>query len=249
MEQLVDLLNSLTAFVDSLSTLVTDSPLTYLVIFGMAAIDVVFPLLPAEATVTAAAVLAGQGTLNIAWVVVAAAVGAFIGDNVAYWIGRTAGRPLVVRVLRGNTGQLAAVQAEFDKRGGMFVIIGRFVPGGRTVTAIGAGVLHFPWTRFVVYDAAGGGTLGVPGGAAGLHRRPAGLRSAVAGDGLRLHPLGAAGDRDLALAALAQRGECGGDAGQAGCRGHRRRRSGHRNSFACRRRHRRGTARQLVHLG
>ena len=65
----------------------------------MAAIDVVLPVLPAEATVTAAAVLAGQGTLNIVWVMVAAGLGAFVGDNIAYWIGRAAGRPLVEKVL------------------------------------------------------------------------------------------------------------------------------------------------------
>jgi membrane-associated protein len=59
----------------------------------------------------------------------------------------------VKRVLRGNTGQLAAVERQFRKRGGTFVIVGRFVPGGRTAVAIGAGVLHFSWPRFIVYDA------------------------------------------------------------------------------------------------
>ncbi len=154
MDQLVDLFNSLTAFVDSLSQLVTDSPVTYLVIFVLAAFDVIFPLLPAEATVTAAAVLAGQGKLSIALVMVAAAAGAFIGDNVAYWIGRSAGRPLVTRLLRGNLDRLASVEEQFQRRGGVFVIIGRFIPGGRTATAIGAGVLHFSWPKFVAYDAA-----------------------------------------------------------------------------------------------
>jgi membrane protein DedA with SNARE-associated domain len=84
---------------------------------------------------------------------VAAGLGAFVGDNVAYWIGRAAGRPLVEKVLRGNTEQLDDVQEQFDKRGGMFIIIGRFVPGGRTAVAVGAGILHFNWVQFVIYDA------------------------------------------------------------------------------------------------
>ncbi len=130
----------------------TDSPITYLAIFFMAALDVIVPIIPAEATVTAAAVLAGQGQLNIVWVMIAAGLGAFVGDNVAYWIGRAAGRPLVEKVLRGNTAQLDVVQEQFDRRGGLFVIIGRFIPGGRTAVAIGAGVLHFSWPRFVLYD-------------------------------------------------------------------------------------------------
>lgn len=142
-----------TGVIDSLTALVTDSPLTYLVIFAMTAVDVLLPIIPAEATVTAAAVLAGQGTLNVLWVMLAAGLGAFVGDNVAYWIGRAAGRPIVERVLRGNTEQLDHVQAQFDKRGGLFIVIGRFVPGGRTAVAVGAGILHFSWIQYIAYDA------------------------------------------------------------------------------------------------
>jgi len=84
---------------------------------------------------------------------VAAALGAFVGDNIAYWIGRFAGRPVVLRVLRGDTRRLEAAEDQFHRQGGLFVIVGRFIPGGRTATAIGAGVLHFSWPKFVVYDA------------------------------------------------------------------------------------------------
>jgi membrane protein DedA with SNARE-associated domain len=153
MELLTEIFTWATGLIDSLAELVTDSPITYLIIFAMSAIDVIVPLLPAEATVTASAVLAGQGKLNIVWVMVAAGLGAFVGDNIAYWIGRAAGRPLVEKVLRGNTEQLDRVQDQFDKRGGIFIIIGRFVPGGRTAVAVGAGILHFNWIQFVIYDA------------------------------------------------------------------------------------------------
>ena len=153
MELLTEILTWATGLIDSLADLVTDSPITYLIILAMAALDVIIPIIPAEATVTAAAVLAGQGKLNIVWVMVAAGVGAFIGDNIAYLIGRAAGRPLVEKVLRGNTEQLDKVQEQFDKRGGIFIIIGRFVPGGRTAVAVGAGILHFNWVQFIIYDA------------------------------------------------------------------------------------------------
>ena len=153
METLTELFTTATELVDSLTAIVTDSPWTYVLIFAMAAIDVVFPLLPAEATITAAAVLAGTGQLNIVWVMIAAGLGAFVGDNVAYWIGRTAGRPVVERIMRGNTGQLDSVEEQFRLRGGTFIIVGRFVPGGRTAVAVGAGVLGFKWARFILYDA------------------------------------------------------------------------------------------------
>ena len=153
MELLTEIFTWATGLIDSLAAFVTDSPLTYLIIFAMAALDVLVMVIPAEATVTAAAVLAGQGKLNVVWLMVAAGLGAFVGDNIAYWIGRAAGRPLVEKVLRGRTDQLDDVQAQFDRRGGIFIIIGRFIPGGRTFVAVGAGILHFPWLQFIVYDA------------------------------------------------------------------------------------------------
>jgi membrane protein DedA with SNARE-associated domain len=153
MELLTEIFTWATGLIDSLAELVTDSPITYLIIMLMAALDVIIPIIPAEATVTASSVLAGQGKLNIVWVMVAAGLGAFIGDNIAYWIGRAAGRPLVEKVLRGNTEQLDKVQEQFDKRGGIFIIIGRFVPGGRTAVAVGAGILNFSWAQFLIYDA------------------------------------------------------------------------------------------------
>jgi membrane protein DedA with SNARE-associated domain len=85
MEQLAELLNTLTTFIDSLTQLVTDAPITYLLIFALAAFDVIFPLLPAEASVTPQR--AGRpGKLSIVTIMVAAGLGAFVGDNVAYWI-------------------------------------------------------------------------------------------------------------------------------------------------------------------
>jgi membrane protein DedA with SNARE-associated domain len=153
MDTLLELLGRLVEAIDTLAALVTDAPITYLVLMAAAAVDVLFPLLPAEAMVTTAAVLAGQGQLDIVWVMLAAGAGAFVGDNVAYWIGRLAGRPLLEKLLRGNTAQLESVARQFRRRGGALVIIGRFIPGGRTSVAVGAGVLHFGWGRYLLYDA------------------------------------------------------------------------------------------------
>jgi membrane-associated protein len=152
-ELIGDLLAALDSLTQTLAGMLTDSPLTYLLVFGLVALDVLFPLLPAEASVLIAAVLAGTGQLSLAWVVVAATLGAFVGDNVAYWIGRAAGRPLVERVMRGHADRLEQVGDQFHERGGSFIIIGRFLPGGRTAVSVGAGVLHYPWARFIAYDA------------------------------------------------------------------------------------------------
>ena len=153
MEILTEIVAWATELIDSLAALVVDSPWTYVLVFGLTAVDVIVPLLPAEAIVTTAAVLAGTGQLNIVWVMLAAGIGAFVGDNVAYWIGRAAGRPLVEKVMRGDTDRLETVAEQFHRRGGTLIIVGRFVPGGRTAIAIGAGVLHYPWLKFIAFDA------------------------------------------------------------------------------------------------
>jgi membrane protein DedA with SNARE-associated domain len=153
MDTLTEALARLSEVIDSLAAMVTDSPVTYLVIFALCAIDPLLPILPAEAAVTAAAVLAGQGQLSIVAVMVAAGLGAFVGDNIVYWIGRSAGRPLVDKVLRGRTDRLEAVEERFRRRGGVLIVIGRFIPGGRTAVAVSAGVLHFSWPRFLAWDA------------------------------------------------------------------------------------------------
>jgi membrane protein DedA with SNARE-associated domain len=49
--------------------------------------------LPGETALIAFAVLASQGHYRIEWVIVAAAAGAIVGDNLGYWlIGRLGGR-------------------------------------------------------------------------------------------------------------------------------------------------------------
>jgi membrane-associated protein len=35
----------------------------------------------------------------------------------------------------------------------MLIIVGRFIPGGRTVVTLSAGTLGYPWRRFVLFDA------------------------------------------------------------------------------------------------
>lgn len=147
---------SLTNAFDSLANLVSDSPWTYALILGLAALDVLFPVVPSETAVILAGVLAGTGHLSIELVLISAAVGAFIGDNSGYWVGRTAGKSRVAqRLLTGDRkAQVDKAQAQVQERGGYFIIIGRFVPGGRTVVVLACGLLKLRWVRFMAFDAA-----------------------------------------------------------------------------------------------
>jgi membrane-associated protein len=141
------------SFVDAVS----GSPWTYAVIFGVSALDAFFPVVPSEATVITAGVLAGGGDLRIELIIPAAAVGAVCGDNVSYWVGRTLGERIAERVFKGERRRhLDRAHRMLEERGGYLIVIGRFIPGGRTAVTFAAGSLDWPWRRFIVFDLAAG---------------------------------------------------------------------------------------------
>jgi len=141
----------------SLTDYVSGSPWTYGVIFGLAALDVVFPLLPSETSVILAGVLASSGDLILLAVIPAAAAGAIVGDNVAYLIGRTVGPRLVRRSFSGERKKrLDWATKQVQERGGYLVLVGRFIPGGRTAVTLACGLLDMRWHRFIRFDVAAG---------------------------------------------------------------------------------------------
>jgi membrane protein DedA with SNARE-associated domain len=134
---------------------VSQSVATYPVVAFAAGADVLFPLIPSETIVMTAAVLAAQGELLI-WVIVpAVALGAFIGDNLCYLLGRRIGDPIADRLFADEKGQARLQWAEeaLRRRGAILIGVGRFVPGGRTATTFAAGTLEMPYRQFVVADA------------------------------------------------------------------------------------------------
>jgi membrane protein DedA with SNARE-associated domain len=95
-----------------------------------------FPALPSETTVIAAAVLAANGHLNIALVVIAAALGALLGDNSAYAVGNSGLRRLADRFLRSEKSRrrLEWARSQLQHHGVWIIVVARFIPGGRTAT-------------------------------------------------------------------------------------------------------------------
>lgn len=115
---------------------------------------------PGETSLLAAAIYAGIGRpLNIALVILAASVGAILGDNFGYMVGRFGGFPLVRRILRAfrvKESALDGAQAYFARHGDKTVFIGRFFALLRVTVAFLAGVNRMEWRRFVFWNAAGG---------------------------------------------------------------------------------------------
>jgi membrane-associated protein len=126
----------------------------YAAIFLLAMLDAILPVVPSETSVITAGVLAASGRLSLPLVVVSAAVGAAAGDNLAYLIGRRFGDPATRRFFSSEKSRqrLAWAQRQLSVRGGQLILVGRFIPGGRTVVTLTAGLLHYPWRRFVALD-------------------------------------------------------------------------------------------------
>jgi membrane-associated protein len=142
--------------VESFVELASASPWTYAVILAVAALDAVLPLVPSEATVISAGVLAGAGDLHLGFVIAAGAAGAYAGDSSAYWIGRRLDDRLARRLFRGVKGARRRAWAErtLERHGGPVIFGARFVPGGRTATTVSAGLLRMRWPRFAAFAGA-----------------------------------------------------------------------------------------------
>lgn len=152
---------------------ISSSPWAYAVVFALSAGDVIAPILPSETLVVAAGALAASGRLRLALVLLSAAAGALIGDNVVYVIGHLlSGRVWRWLETHANAKQrLLWAEHQLETRGGTVIIAARFIPGGRTATMLAAGLLALRWRRFVVFDlvavwvwALYGGLIGFFGG-------------------------------------------------------------------------------------
>jgi membrane protein DedA with SNARE-associated domain len=114
------------------------------VIFGIALLDSVIPVVPSETTVIIGGVAVSVGdTPYSLWMVIAAgAAGAFVGDNTAYSLGRAFAPRLERRAERKPKfrARLDWAKAQIRERGGLLLITARFIPGGRTILTVSCGV-------------------------------------------------------------------------------------------------------------
>jgi membrane-associated protein len=113
--------------------------------------------LPGDSLLFTAGLLASQGRLNIAVIVVGSVVAAIAGDQLGFAIGRRFGPRLLARE-RWFTRRRHVERAErfFAERGGRAILLARFVPIVRTFVPVIAGVVGMPYRAFVVWNVAGG---------------------------------------------------------------------------------------------
>ncbi len=130
---------------------------------------------PGETMLLLASFYAGAShQLQIPIVIACAALGAIVGDNIGYLVGRTGGRAIVVRFGKYvfiKPEHLDRAEVYFANHGNKTVFFGRFIAVLRAWAAFLAGVNHMHWRTFLFYNAAGGilwattfGTLGYVAG-------------------------------------------------------------------------------------
>jgi membrane protein DedA with SNARE-associated domain len=132
----------------------------YWAVFFFVAIESTGIPFPGETMLLLAAIDAGiTHHLSILLVIVAAASGAILGDNIGFWVGREGGFRLLRRYgryLHLNESRLKVGLYLFRKHGGKVVFFGRFVAVLRAWAAFLAGTNRMPWPRFLLFNALGG---------------------------------------------------------------------------------------------
>lgn len=135
------------------------SPWLYVALFAVTIIDGFFPPIPSETVlVAAAAVLASSGDL---WALVplglVAAVGATIGDNIAFALGRRLGTTRWAWMRRPRVAAaFGHAERALDQRSAALILGARYIPVGRVAVNMSAGALRFPWRRFLPLSVVAG---------------------------------------------------------------------------------------------
>lgn len=119
--------------------------------------------LPGDSLLLTAGLLASQGKLEIAVLLLILPTAAILGDGVGYWFGKRTGPRIFSRdeSLLFRRKNLLAARAFYDRHGGKTIVLARFMPFIRTFAPIVAGAVDMPYRRFLTFNVAGGLLWGV----------------------------------------------------------------------------------------
>jgi membrane-associated protein len=132
-------------------------PLVWIIVFVETGLFVGF-FLPGDSLLVTAGIFAGQNVISLRWLLIPGILCAIIGDQLGYWIGRTAGPALYRREdsLFFRRSHLQRAHEFYEKYGGRAVILARFVPIVRTFCPPVAGAAQMRYSVYLLYDIFGG---------------------------------------------------------------------------------------------
>jgi membrane protein DedA with SNARE-associated domain len=127
------------------------------VFFGVMLENAGLPI-PGETILLIAGYFAGIGQFNLPLVMMIAATGAVIGDNIGFAIGHHYGRSFLLRVGKFvflTPARLVHLENYFAKHGNKTILVARFITGLRVFAALLAGASNMRWRVFLIYNIAG----------------------------------------------------------------------------------------------
>jgi membrane protein DedA with SNARE-associated domain len=118
--------------------------------------------LPSEVIIPPAAHLAHthQAPLGVIGIIVAGALGSWLGATVMYWAARLGGRPLMMRYGRYvliPPSKIEGAERWADHYGSMGIFISRLLPVVRHLIGIPAGIVRMDYKAFSIYTLLGSG--------------------------------------------------------------------------------------------
>jgi membrane protein DedA with SNARE-associated domain len=114
--------------------------------------------IPSEVTFGFGGVLAYQGHLNLAQVIIIGSLAELAGSYASYYVGRRGGRPLVHKLGRYvlvTESDVNRAERFLEGRGAWAVSVGRMLPFVRAFTSIVAGLIRLPALRFGILSLIG----------------------------------------------------------------------------------------------
>ena len=141
---------AVTLFGLSLSQVLRDLGYAGLALLMLA--ETVFPPIPSEAVLPLAGYLVERGDFNYVLVLLTSTAGSVLGAMVLYEAARHGGRPFAERFLRFahlQPEKLDDAERWFARRGALIVLLGRCVPGMRSLVSLPAGLLRMPRLQYL----------------------------------------------------------------------------------------------------
>ncbi|MFS0893153.1 DedA family protein [Microbacterium sp. 179-I 3D3 NHS] len=124
-------------------------------------LEVLVPPIPSEVILPFAGYLSQSGDLHLGWLMFWSTLASWAGALLLYALGAAIGMERAVRLLAA-TRLVSRTDLErgarwFERRGGWTVLVGRMVPGVRSLISLPAGASRMNLVRFSAYTIVGSG--------------------------------------------------------------------------------------------
>jgi membrane protein DedA with SNARE-associated domain len=122
-------------------------------------LEVLVPPIPSEVILPFAGYLSQSGSLNLGWLIFWSTLASWLGALLLYWLGAAIGMDRAVRILAAtklvSRSDLERGSDWFVRSGGWTVLVGRMVPGVRSLISIPAGASRMNLATFSIYTIIG----------------------------------------------------------------------------------------------